>query len=53
MDAGLNICILENDYGAVNVDMMLLSSLEVPNCNLEMVAGVAITTAIAGDLRSS
>ena len=39
MDKGLNICILENDYGAVNVDMMLLSPLEGLNCNLEMVAG--------------
>ncbi len=39
MNAGHKICILENDYGAVNVDMMLLSPLEGPNCNLEMVAG--------------
>ena len=27
MDAGNNIGILENDYGAVNVDMMLLQDL--------------------------
>ena len=27
MDQGQNICILENDYGAVNVDMMLLQDL--------------------------
>jgi G3E family GTPase len=36
---GANICILENDYGAVNVDMMLLGHLEGENCGLEMVAG--------------
>ena len=28
MNQGLNIGILENDYGAVNVDMMLLQELE-------------------------
>lgn len=39
MDRGENICILENDYGAVNVDMMLLQELEGEQCELEMVAG--------------
>lgn len=39
MDCGLRICILENDYGAVNVDMVLLQDLEGENCGLEMVAG--------------
>ena len=38
MDKGENIGILENDYGAVNVDMMLLNELEGDNCELEMVA---------------
>ena len=33
---GEKICILENDFGAVNVDMMLLSSL---NCDREMISG--------------
>ena len=32
MDAGNNIGILENDYGAVNVDMMLLQDLMGDNC---------------------
>lgn len=36
---GLNIGILENDFGAVNVDMMLLKELEGENCELEMIAG--------------
>lgn len=36
---GLKICILENDYGAVNVDMMLLGDLLSEKCNLEMVIG--------------
>ena len=33
---GEKICILENDHGAINVDMMLLSSID---CDKEMVAG--------------
>lgn len=39
MDRGEHICILENDYGAVNVDMMLLQELESDRCELEMVSG--------------
>lgn len=39
MDCGQRICILENDYGAVNVDMVLLSELESDQCGLEMVSG--------------
>lgn len=30
---------MENDYGAVNVDMMLLKDLEGEKCELEMIAG--------------
>lgn len=36
---GLHICILENDYGAVNVDMMFLQDLLSEQCELEMVIG--------------
>ena len=36
---GVKIAILENDFGAVNVDMMLLQELEDENCMLEMVSG--------------
>ncbi len=36
IDNGENICILENDYGAINVDMMLIEGL---NCDREMVSG--------------
>ena len=39
LDRGERICILENDYGAINVDMMLLSELEDKGVDLEMVAG--------------
>ena len=39
LDQGLNIGILENDYGAINVDMMLLKDLEGDHCELEMVSG--------------
>ena len=36
---GMNIGILENDFGAVNVDMMLLQDLMGDNCELEMISG--------------
>lgn len=36
---GEHIGILENDFGAVNVDAMLLSELEGNNCSIETVAG--------------
>ena len=36
---GRKIAIIENDFGAVNVDMMLLQELEDDNCQLEMIAG--------------
>ncbi len=39
MDKGMNIGILENDHGAVNVDMMLLQDLQGDKCELEMVSG--------------
>ncbi|HJB59240.1 MAG TPA: GTP-binding protein [Candidatus Faecalibacterium faecipullorum] len=39
MARGEKIGILENDYGAVNVDRLLLQGLEGPQCDLEMVAG--------------
>ena len=39
MRQGYNIGILENDYGAINVDMMLLQELEGEHCELEMVSG--------------
>ncbi|MCQ2772087.1 MAG: GTPase (G3E family) [Bacilli bacterium] len=38
LKAGERICILEFDYGAVNVDMMLLQQFN-DKCDLEMVAG--------------
>lgn len=39
LEHGYNIGILENDYGAVNVDMMLLQEMQGEHCELEMVAG--------------
>ena len=39
IDQGKRIGILENDYGAVNVDMMLLKDMRSDNLELEMVAG--------------
>lgn len=39
MEQGCNLGILENDFGAVNVDMMLLKDLEGDHCELEMVSG--------------
>lgn len=40
VDQGFNIGILENDFGAVNVDMMLLQDLTGDHCELEMISGV-------------
>ncbi len=39
LDKGERICILENDYGAVNVDLMLLKDLISDRCDMETVAG--------------
>lgn len=39
MNAGKRIGILENDFGAINVDMLLLNELRGENCELEMVSG--------------
>ncbi len=39
LDQGEKICILENDYGAINIDMVLLNDLLGQNCELEMVVG--------------
>ncbi|RKM59220.1 GTPase (G3E family) [Butyrivibrio sp. CB08] len=36
---GEKIAIIENDYGAVNIDMVLLQDLLGENCNLEMIVG--------------
>ncbi len=38
IEQGLKICIIENDYGAVNVDMMLLADEFKDQCDLEMIA---------------
>ncbi len=39
LDRGERIAVLENDFGAVNVDMLLLQELKCENCQLEMVSG--------------
>ncbi len=39
IERGEKIAIIENDYGAVNVDMVLLQDLIGEKCNLEMVVG--------------
>ena len=39
MNQGLSIGILENDFGAVNVDALLLQDILGDQCTLEMVAG--------------
>lgn len=39
IDRGEHIAILENDFGAVNVDMVMLQDLKCENCQLEMVSG--------------
>lgn len=39
LSLGLRVGILENDFGAVNVDMMLLQDLQSERCDIEMVSG--------------
>jgi len=39
LQQGKRIGIIENDFGAVNVDRMLLADLEQDNCFVEMVSG--------------
>lgn len=39
IEKGFHIGILENDFGAVNVDMMLLQDLMGDHCELEMISG--------------
>ena len=39
MSCGMKIAILENDFGAVNVDMMMLQDLKGDSCRLEMISG--------------
>ena len=36
---GHNVCILENDFGAVNVDAMLVQDLLGPRCDVETISG--------------
>lgn len=39
MEKGQNIGIIENDFGAINIDMMMLQDLEGDNCELEPIVG--------------
>jgi G3E family GTPase len=39
LNEGYKIGIIENDYGAVNVDLMILQDLQSPNCDIEMISG--------------
>lgn len=39
MKSGMRIGIIENDFGAVNIDMLMLQELSGENCELEMIAG--------------
>lgn len=39
IDQGLTVGILENDYGAINIDMVLLKDLIGDKCDVEMIVG--------------
>jgi len=39
IENGEKLCIIENDFGAINVDLVLIKDLENLGCNLEMVVG--------------
>ena len=49
MEQGQNIGILENDFGAINVDMMLLRELEVKTASWKWLQVDAIKT-VTGDV---
>lgn len=49
----MNIGILENDFGAVNVDMLLLQELMGDKCELEMIAGGCDRKHTGGDFARS
>lgn len=54
LQQGMNIGILENDFGAVNVDAMLLQDILGDHCTLEMGLPVAVMpTATAAGLRQN
>ena len=36
---GVKVCVLENDFGAVNVDAMLVQDLLGDRCDLETISG--------------
>ena len=36
---GHNVCILENDFGAVNIDVLLLQDVLGSSCNIESISG--------------
>ena len=36
---GVRVCVLENDFGAVNVDAMLLQDLEAMGAEVETISG--------------
>ncbi|MCR5092838.1 MAG: GTP-binding protein [Lachnospiraceae bacterium] len=39
LDTGVRLCLLENDFGAINVDRVLLQDLLGDNCGMEMIVG--------------
>ena len=39
LSKGMKVAVLENDFGAVNIDMMMLSDLRSENCTVTMIVG--------------
>ena len=39
LSKGMRVAVLENDLGAVNIDMMMLSDLQSENCTVTMIVG--------------
>lgn len=39
VDSGIKVGIIENDFGAINIDMVMLSDLESDNCSVEQIVG--------------
>lgn len=39
LSKGMRVAVLENDFGAVNIDMMMLSDLQSESCTVTMIVG--------------
>ena len=44
VEQGMKVGIIENDFGAINVDMVMLSDLDSERCDVEQIVGGNVET---------